>query len=296
MIVLTSTSSLVYLKNNGKGANKYMKLHFLGTAAAEGFPNPFCSCEACQDARRLGGRNIRSRTSAIIDDELKIDYPADSFYHAIRDNIDLAKIKDLLFTHTHSDHYIPQELEKRIEGFAHGIEHPLNIYGNDSIVQGLLKNFPNAHEGDRLRFHRLLPFQKTKIETAEVTPLLAEHDPMETCYLYYIEKDGKKILYGHDTGWFLEETWDWLKHHKIDLAILDCTGGYNNDKRARRHMCIETVVEVQRVFRGEAILERDGQIVATHFTHNSGLLHDDFVKAFEPYGIQVAYDGMVIHV
>ncbi|WP_200915571.1 hypothetical protein [Margalitia shackletonii] len=42
-----------------------MKLHFLGTAAAEGIPNPHCTCNTCTEARRLGGRNIRSRTSVI---------------------------------------------------------------------------------------------------------------------------------------------------------------------------------------------------------------------------------------
>lgn len=56
-----------------------MKLQFLGAAAAEGFPNLFCHCDACDKARRLGGRNIRSCTSVIIDDVLKVDYPPDSF-------------------------------------------------------------------------------------------------------------------------------------------------------------------------------------------------------------------------
>lgn len=44
------------------------------------------------------------------------------------------------------------------------------------------------------------------------------------------------------------------------------------------------------------MLEADGQIFVTHFTHNSGLLHDDFVRTFDPYDIQVAYDGMVVHI
>lgn len=269
-----------------------MKIHFLGTAAAEGFPNPFCHCDACDKARKLGGRNIRSRTSVIIDDVLKVDYPPDSFYHAIRDQIDMSLMKDLLITHTHCDHFNPADLEKRIEGFAHGIDHPLHIYGNDPAVQGFRQALPSSN---RFLFHRLLPFKSLKTETAEVTPLLADHDPMETCLLYYIEKDGKKILYGHDTGWFPKETWDWLKGRKIDLAILDCTGGYNSNKRSRNHMCIETVLEVQRAFQREKILVDGGGIIATHFTHNSGLLHEDFVKAFEPYGIQVAYDGMMVH-
>lgn len=273
-----------------------MKLHFLGTAAAEGFPNPFCTCDACQKARELGGRNIRSRTSIIIDDVLKVDYPADSFYHAIRGKINLSRIKDLLITHTHGDHYIPSELEKRIEGFAHGIEHPLHIYGNDLVVQGFNQAFPHAHQEKRLRFHRVLPFQKVHTQTAEVTPLLADHDPNETCLLYFIEKDGKRILYGHDTGWFPDETWQWLKGKKIDLAILDCTSGYNGDNRSRNHMSIETVVEVQRVFQQENMLASNSKIIATHFTHNSGLLHHDFVEALDPYGIQAAYDDMIIRI
>lgn len=273
-----------------------MKLHFLGTAAAEGFPNPFCKCEACEKARELGGRNIRSRTSVMIDDVLKVDYPPDSFYHALRDGIDMSQVEDLLITHTHCDHYNPADLEKRIVGFAHGIEHPLHIYGNDPAVQGFRQALSQYDNGARFQYHRVLPFEKVKTQTAEVTPLLADHDPLETCFIYLIEKDGKTVLYGHDTGWFPEKTWDWLKGKEMDLAILDCTGGYNRNKRSRNHMCIETVLEVQKTFEQEKMLKDGGQIIATHFTHNSGLLHEDFVKAFDPHGIHVAYDGMVLHI
>ena len=45
-----------------------MQLIYLGTAAAEGIPGAFCSCAICQEARRLGGRNIRTRSQALIDD------------------------------------------------------------------------------------------------------------------------------------------------------------------------------------------------------------------------------------
>ncbi|MEK3890067.1 MBL fold metallo-hydrolase [Bacillus sp. FSL K6-3431] len=272
-----------------------MKVHVLGTAAAEGFPNPFCTCNVCEKARKLGGRNIRSRTSVIIDDVLKVDYPPDSFFHAIRDQIDMTLIKDLLMTHTHYDHFNPGDLYNRIEGFAHGIDYPLHIYGNDLAIQGFRQVLPSSQEGKRFAYHRVLPFKEIKTQTATVTPLLADHDKLETCLLYYIEKDGKKILYGNDTGWFPEETWEWLRGKKIDLAILDCTGAFNGTKHSRNHMCIETVVEVQRIFKQEKIIENSGQIIATHFSHNSGFLHEEFEKAFNPYGIQVAYDGMIIH-
>ncbi|MCP5916694.1 carbon-phosphorus lyase, partial [Klebsiella pneumoniae] len=50
-----------------------MKIHFLGTAASEGIPNPFCRCEYCQQARIRKGKDIRTHSSAIIDDQLLID-------------------------------------------------------------------------------------------------------------------------------------------------------------------------------------------------------------------------------
>ncbi|WP_062108832.1 MBL fold metallo-hydrolase [Bacillus niameyensis] len=272
-----------------------MKVHFLGTAAAEGFPNPFCKCQACVKARELGGRNIRSRTSVMIDEVLKVDFPPDTFFHATRDGIDLGEVQDLLITHTHYDHYNPGDLYNRIEGFAHGINHPLHIYGNDLAMQGIMRELPHSQVGKRFVYHRVLPFKQIETQTAKVTPLLADHDQLETCLLFYIEKDGKNILYGNDTGWFPEDTWEFLKGKKIDLAILDCTGAYNGTKRSRNHMCIETILEVQRVFQEESILNEGGQIIVTHFSHNSGFLHEEFEEAFTPYGIKVAYDGMIIN-
>ena len=44
----------------------------------------------------------------------------------------------------------------------------------------------------------------------------------------------------------------------------------------------------------EGTLGREGLIYVTHFTHNSDFLHDDFERAFEPAGIKVAYDGLIV--
>lgn len=74
-----------------------MKIHFLGTAASQGFPNVFCRCEACLAAR--SGKNIRTRASVIADDTLKFDYSADSQMQALRDRIDLGRMEHLLWIH-----------------------------------------------------------------------------------------------------------------------------------------------------------------------------------------------------
>ena len=61
-----------------------MKLTYLGTAAAEGWPAAFCNCDGCRAARRLGGRNIRTRSQALVDDALLLDFPCDAWLHALR--------------------------------------------------------------------------------------------------------------------------------------------------------------------------------------------------------------------
>ena len=54
-----------------------MILTFLGTAAAEGYPNPFCRCKNCERSRVLGGPSLRKRSSALINDDLLIDLGPD---------------------------------------------------------------------------------------------------------------------------------------------------------------------------------------------------------------------------
>ena len=54
-----------------------MEILFLGTAAATATPLPFCRCPACQAGRRAGGKNLRKRSSVLIDGEILIDLGPD---------------------------------------------------------------------------------------------------------------------------------------------------------------------------------------------------------------------------
>lgn len=269
-----------------------MEIHLLGTSAAEGFPGLFCRCEHCRKARSLGGKNIRTRTSAIIDETLKIDFPADTNLHVLRDKIDLSKITDLLITHTHSDHLYPEDLSMRLPIYAHGFDHPLNIYAHDLP---LYKCRSRLEPSDGwFTFNRMEIFRTYKVGDFSVTGLLADHDKNETCLIFVIEKDGKSLLYGHDTGWFPDETWEWLKGRKLDLAILDCTNGHIPVRT--NHLNIEAVSEMKEIFAKQNILKPSAKMVVTHFSHNIGLLHQDLGEIFTPLGIHVAYDGMKISI
>lgn len=54
-----------------------MIITFLGTAAANAFPEAFCKCRNCAQARRLGGPSLRKRSAALINNDLLIDLGPD---------------------------------------------------------------------------------------------------------------------------------------------------------------------------------------------------------------------------
>jgi phosphoribosyl 1,2-cyclic phosphate phosphodiesterase len=268
-----------------------LKLHILGTAASEGFPALFCRCAHCQKARSLGGKNIRTRTSTIIDDTIKIDFPPDTLHHVLRDDLDLTKIEHLLFTHTHHDHFYPEDLNMRLPGYAHGVQYPLHIHGNDAALAKCSQTLKKQNE--HVQLHLLKPFQTYQISDAKVTPLLADHNPRETCLLFHIKKGNTSLLYGHDTGWFPDETWNWLETNaKIDIALLDCTNG--NLPEYRNHMNVNAVIETKKRLQQNKVLSDQSKVYVTHFSHNIGLLHEDLIKIFQPHDIDVAYDGLII--
>ena len=96
-----------------------MKLQYLGTAAAEGAPALFCRCEFCQYARKVGGREIRTRSGALLDDKIKLDFGPDSYKHMLDNGLDFSAIHSVLITHTHEDHFDIEDIALRRPTFAH---------------------------------------------------------------------------------------------------------------------------------------------------------------------------------
>lgn len=273
-----------------------MKLKYLGTAAAEGYPGIFCNCDYCKVARSLGGKDLRTRSQSIIDDHLLIDFPADSYTHMLQYGIDLPNLHSILITHTHQDHLYLEDLGLRCEGFSHNINGALTLYGNSSLKKkfDLLYNHnpEDTHLSGKLICVELSEFIPVTIEGYTVTPLLASHDKNEKCYIYLIQRDGKSLLYGNDTGWFPDATWDYLSDKKIDCLSLDCT--HMKYKEGSNHMGLPDILQLKEKLEALHCIPMDTPTILTHFSHNGHLLHSEMEQLSRPYGIQVAYDGLEI--
>ena len=276
-----------------------MELLLLGTGAAEGWPAPCCVCAHCEEARHRGGPNLRARSGALLDDDLKIDWNADTVLHMQRCGRSLAKMRTLVFTHQHSDHIMPQELRWLAPPFtATPPAEPITVYGNAQVL-GLLHD--EISKSDQLKaclnLQRLKPLRvETTPDGDEILPLPAEH--VEGALLLRITRSaargGKTIFYGHDSGLYPRETLDALGGGPpLDIALLDCTyGGQNTSNRG--HMGVDGVVQMTDELRSRGAVTDNTRVIATHFSHNGGLLHEELVAAFVPHGIEVAFDGMTV--
>ncbi len=270
-----------------------MKIKILGTAAAEGWPALFCECEACKKAEQLGGKDIRTRSSCLIDDKYMIDFSADTYMHKLVYKLNLANIEHIFITHSHYDHFYPNDFEIRGKWFAHiNNLKPLYVYGNEKVKARFNDAVGNMDIEKYVRFYCIEPFKNFNAGEANIIPLIANHDPNENCYIYIIEIKGKKLLYGHDTGYFSEATWLEALRHKFHGVILDCTFGHRFCRDG--HMGIHTCNEIKERIIENQCSYNDTKFIITHFSHNINKTHSELELLGKEYGFLTAFDGLEI--
>ncbi len=277
-----------------------MKIKYFGTCAAEGFPGLFCSCDTCERARKAGGKNIRTRSQALIDGKLLIDFPPDTYLHVLNYGLDLRDIKSCIITHGHEDHLYERDFFYRVHGFAYYNDEekkePLKIYASrksGARLRGFLaENCTDMRDPKAVEVHVIDEFEPFFTEGFKVTPLKADHDETLEPLIYLIEKDSKALLYGHDTGYLLEETWKYLKESGVhlDYVSLDCTSIVEKESY-RHHMGLDACFDVKKRLIEEGIADGSTVFCLNHFSHNGLLTYDELVPVARELGFEVSYDG-----
>jgi phosphoribosyl 1,2-cyclic phosphate phosphodiesterase len=282
-----------------------MKLLLLGTASAEGWPAAYCDCPVCQLARKNGGHDLRMRSGALIDDDLKIDHSPDTIVHMQHARRSLAKVRSIIFTHEHADHLFATELKRTVD-LAKNLppQPPIAIYANHRVVDKIREAFD-----DPLKFRLdiqppLEPFKPVKLSDAgggtgegtTILPLPATH--CEDALVFRITRNNRSIFYGHDSGVYTTETLDALgKAGPLDLALFDCTHTSRTDVAFKHHLGLHTILPMIEELRRRGAIVPTTRLVATHFSPHSGAKsHEELLALLNPHNIEVAYDGMLIDV
>ncbi len=271
-----------------------MKLQYLGTAAAEAFPSLWCDCEACRKARKLRGRNIRTRSQAIVNDRVLIDFPCDGYAHLVDNGIDSSKIHSVLNTHVHGDHFYTTDFAYLKRGFSHPEPgYTLTVYGSVDIEEKLA-GLPEATE-QRLQVRAVNNFEPFEVDGLTVSRLKALHGTPNPGF-YLIEDGETALLYCHDTDIFPDETWEYLAKWggKLGLVSLDCTEGAKEDIGYHAHMCIGRNAVCRDRLIEMGLADEKTRFVLNHFSHN-GLhaLYDEFVPIAYARGFETSFDGMI---
>ena len=270
-----------------------MKITYYGTAAGEAWPGVFCDCELCRKARELGGKNIRTRSQALINDDLLVDMPPDNYLHTLYFGLDLSKVRTLIFTHSHSDHCYPSDLELLREPFSHTYPGQMQVFGNEAVERKVEASCGNKGGiRERFRFHRILPNETAVSGPYTITALRATHDKKELCLFYHIARGTEAVLYAHDTGALTKENIETLRRcvHPLKLVSLDCTQQRLRD--GKNHMGLKDAAEQKELLLREGLADGDTLFVVNHFSHNGGWLHDEITAQAAKYGMIATWDGM----
>lgn len=284
-----------------------MRLTFLGTSAANAFPEAFCHCANCEQARRLGGPSLRKRSAALINTDLLIDLGPDIMAAAQLHGCPLTDVSLCLQTHPHADHLDLSHLLSRSREYGTVGTPGLHFYASAETLQQAARVFetsladypllaPETEPRLNVKFHVLEPLRPTEVGRYRVTAIPAAHAPGLGALLYAVEAGGRCLFYATDTAVFPESTWQALRESglRFDLVVLDHT--YGPGQPGPDHLNARQVSDTLARMRAEGLLAPAGRLLATHIAHEGNPAHPELARFAAERGYAVAYDGLVVEV
>lgn len=273
-----------------------MKLTFLGTGAAEGIPSPFCDCVTCEHARANGGRNIRRRQSVIVNDHMLIDLGPDLFASCAHLGLSLCSIETVLITHSHSDHFDPNNLRMRAKAFRLATELPeITMIAGPSVWMKWDES-GGSDQHSQIRRVPILPGRLIQASGYTICSIEASHQSRIGDAMNYIINDGKvTLLYASDSGLYTETVWKELEGFRFDGVVLEGTiWGHPSGKEHLNEKDFGMMLERMRQI---GAVTDTTTVIATHFSHQGGAgPHEEIEAKAQRMGALCAYDGLTVHI
>lgn len=281
---------------------------FLGTGASEAIPNPFCECEVCRKALASDDpREKRGRSAFSIDEQNLIDFGPDVISAAGRFGLSMAHLRNLFYTHFHSDHcdFVNWENPRM------SVTPPpyVRVYLSEAALVGLkdfrdlVLSYPSKDYARDIRFYQerleFIPvrlYEPFSVDNMTVSAVRGNHSGRfvnEIVLNYLFERNGKRFLYATDTGPYCEENYEFLKGKELNLLIAECSFGKCAPEE--KHLTCETVRQMADRFRRDGVITEKTQIYLTHIGHKGGLNHVELQQTMKNLvgpQIDVAYDGL----
>ena len=225
-----------------------MNITFLGTSAANAFPEAFCQCKNCEQARELGGVSLRKRSAALINSDLLIDLGPDIMTASFLHSRPLTHVRYCLQTHAHSDHLDPAVIrELAPQGVRFAV--PLGV-GADLEAWGVAAEQIielDWWEGSTVGSLALVATPARHFSGWQIT------DRDRTLWASWtLVGPRSRVFYSGDTGWLDEFEKIGGKYGPFDLTIVKC-GAYG-EGWPDIHINGNQAVEAHKLLRGRRML------------------------------------------
>jgi adenosylcobinamide kinase / adenosylcobinamide-phosphate guanylyltransferase len=265
-----------------------MKVVLLGTGAADGIPQAFCTCATCSDARQRA--IVRTPTCALIDGTVLLDAPPGVGTAAARAGVDLTGVRTIAITHGHSDHWDPSLLLHHSWQFPTS---PLRVIAPPSVAEQAQHWLPPGRDdeviavraGDHVDLgdHVITAIPSTHGVDG------SDHIAGEAVLFTVTARTGARMLYATDTG-------------PADSAMLSAVGGANfllvlaeltfgrEGPRTGGHLDHSTFPRFLDDLRSVGAITSATKIVAVHLGHHNPPA-DQLQEQLSHWGATAVADG-----
>ncbi len=293
-----------------------MECRFLGTGAAQGFPPVFGRSNFYTQIRESCRQEIRSRTGFRLGNMHQIDISPDITWQLARHELDLYDLEHLMITHTHGDHFAPLEVFDAMIMTAEIPEtvsdRPVKLYLSRAAASWLKdsylpsqKNFLTRRILEKLEDHidvvALQYYQQYQAGMLRFETVKGFHKALgedEFSINYLLSNGQRNLLFACDTGFYSDDTWEYLKGKTADIVVMDATFGTMPDRGdvGDTHLNFETFHAQLDKMASIGFIDKDTEIYATHISCANGKSYEELQAVLDGYGwgTVLARDGMVI--
>ena len=262
-------------------------MQFLGTGAGEGVPTPFCRCAVCENARKVKGKEIRLRSCFRLSEQVLIDFGPDILAACAHQGVDLYEVSHILVTHTHSDHFQLSNLFLK-PMITRSNKQKLHLYfTGDSIdilkaADGLRFDGKDDFFTEFLEQHvvitQLTFWEPGTVGDYQVTPIKGSHhahyEKNSANYLLGLP-DGRQMLYALDTGYYSDETLEFLRGKQLDLLVIEATfGSADRGDRPYSHLDVRSVNYLLDVLYQQGTLSAATKVYLSHINQEQQYTHE----------------------
>jgi phosphoribosyl 1,2-cyclic phosphate phosphodiesterase len=252
-----------------------LTITFLGTGTSGGVPMIACDCEVCSST---DSKDKRFRSSILVESAnttLVVDTTPDFRSQMLRAGV--RKLDAVLFTHPHKDHLAGLD---DVRAYNFFLQRPMNVYANEMTQQVIVREFPYAFADMR---YPGVP--EIRLNMIDREPFMVGDIPVVPILVWHLKMPVLAFRFGKFTYITDANRIEEAEKEKIRGSEVIVINALRREKHVSHFSLPEAVALAQELGVREAWF--------THISHQLGK-HSDTNPTL-PAGVQLAYDGLVLH-